>query len=145
MTWWTWMIVGAILLGAELAFIDAQFYMIFLGIAALVVGLVGMAGPQWPDWAQWALFGALAVVSLLTFLRAIYQRLRGGSPAAVQAGPAGEVLTLPEDLAPGENCQVEYRGSFWTATNGSDERIAAGTRVKIVRVHGLALVVRPDT
>jgi inner membrane protein len=144
MSWWTWMIVGAILLGAELAFIDAQFYLIFLGIAALVVGLVGLAGVTWPEWAQWALFGVLAVVSLLAFRRSIYQRLRGDAPAAVQAGPAGQLLTLPADLAPGASCQVEYRGSFWTATNGSDAPLAAGTQARIVRVHGLALVVRPD-
>jgi len=145
MTWWTWMIVGAVLLGAELAFVDAQFYLIFLGISALIVGLVGLAEPAWPPWAQWALFGALAVVSLLTFRRAIYQRLRGNGPAAVQAGPAGQVLTLPAGLAPGDSCQVEYRGSFWTATNGGDRPIAAGTRVRITHVNGLVLVVRPDS
>ncbi|HXQ31605.1 MAG TPA: NfeD family protein [Steroidobacteraceae bacterium] len=145
MTWWAWMIVGAILLGAELAFIDAQFYLIFLGISALIVGLVGLAGTAWPEWAQWALFGALAIVSLVTFRRAIYQRLRGDAPAAVQAGPAGQLLTLPVGLAPGASCQVEYRGSFWTATNDSEQPILAGTHARIIRVHGLSLVVRPET
>jgi membrane protein implicated in regulation of membrane protease activity len=144
MTWWAWMIVGAVLLGAELAFIDAQFYLVFLGISAIVVGMVGIAGLVWPVWAQWALFGVLAVVSLLTFRRSIYQRLRGDAPAAVQDGPIGQVLTAAASLAPGESRQVEYRGSFWTVTNGSDERIAAGANMKIVRVHGLALIVRPD-
>jgi len=31
LSWWTWMIGGAILFGAELAFIDAQFYLVFAG------------------------------------------------------------------------------------------------------------------
>jgi membrane protein implicated in regulation of membrane protease activity len=144
MTWWTWMIAGALLLGAELAFIDAQFYLVFVGTSALVVGLVGLAGIEWPQWAQWASFGVLAIASLLTFRRSIYQRLRGEAPAAVQAGPTGQLLTLPAALAPGQSCQIEYRGSFWTTTNGSEEPIAAGARVKVAHVHGLALVVRSD-
>jgi len=105
----------------------------------------GLAGPAWPEWAQWALFGALAIVSVVTFRRAIYQRLRGDTPAAVQAGPAGQLLTLPAGLAPGASCQVEYRGSFWAATNDSDQPIVAGTHARIIRVHGLSLVVRPET
>jgi membrane protein implicated in regulation of membrane protease activity len=144
MTWWAWMIVGAMLLGAELGFIDAQFYLVFLGVSALVVGLIGMAGLGWPQWAQWACFGTLAIVSLLAFRRSIYQRLRGNGPPAVQTGPAGQLLTLPAALAPGASCQVEYRGSYWTATNGSDQPLAAGARVKVARVHGLALIIHPE-
>ena len=36
MTWWSWMVLGALLLGAELIAIDAQFYLIFLGVAAVL-------------------------------------------------------------------------------------------------------------
>jgi hypothetical protein len=143
MLWWGWIITGAILLGAELAFIDAQFYLVFLGISALIVGMVGAAGVELEPWMQWLAFGALSIVSMMTFRRSIYQRLRG-HPPTVQAGPAGDVLVLPAALPPGESCQVEYRGSYWTATNAGDEAIAAGGHAKIVRVHGLTLVVRPD-
>lgn len=38
MTWWGWVIGGAILLGAELAFVDAQFYLVFVGTAAIIDG-----------------------------------------------------------------------------------------------------------
>ena len=31
MQWWGWIAVGVILLGAELAFVDAQFYLVFIG------------------------------------------------------------------------------------------------------------------
>ncbi|MBT8091090.1 MAG: hypothetical protein KJO01_12870 [Gammaproteobacteria bacterium] len=37
MTWWGWMILGAVLPGAELIAIDAQFYLLFLGISAALV------------------------------------------------------------------------------------------------------------
>ena len=39
MTWWGWIIAGAILLGAELTFVNAQFYLVFIGSAAILVGL----------------------------------------------------------------------------------------------------------
>ena len=37
MQWWAWIAVGAILLGSELAFVDAQFYLVIVGGSALVV------------------------------------------------------------------------------------------------------------
>ncbi len=144
MNWWAWVIAGAILLGAELGFINAQFYLVFVGLSALVVGAVEFAVPAFPPWAEWVLFAALAVVGVTVFRRAMYERLRHEGPNAVQAGPAGEVVTLPSALAPGESCQIEYRGSFWTATNGGETAIDAGARARILHVRGLALVVRAD-
>ena len=41
MIWWQWFVLGALLLGAEIA-IDAEFYLVFLGISAIVVGLIGL-------------------------------------------------------------------------------------------------------
>src|SRR5262245_48546029 len=53
MTWWGWCIVGTLLLAAELFAVDAQFYLIFIGAAAVVVGFLGMIGVDLPGWAQW--------------------------------------------------------------------------------------------
>ena len=44
------MIGGAILLGAELGFVNAQFYLVFIGSAALVVGLASAAIPGPGAW-----------------------------------------------------------------------------------------------
>ena len=74
MMWWGWVIAGAILFGAELSFVSAQFYLVFIGVAAVVVGIVtAMASPA--PWAQWALFAALVIVSMLAFRSRVY-RLR---------------------------------------------------------------------
>jgi membrane protein implicated in regulation of membrane protease activity len=143
MSWWSWMVVGAILLGAELGFVNAQFYLVFVGGAALVVGLISAASPSLAPWAQWALFAILASVSMVTFRNRLYRRLRGHLPV-VQSGPAGGVLTLPNALDPGQSCQVEHGGTFWTVRNNSDMTIASGTRARISSVQGLTLLVRPD-
>ncbi len=144
MTWWAWVIGGVILLGAELGFIDAQFYLVFIGISAVLVGTVSFALPASPAWLHWALFGVLAIVSVSTFRRAIYERLKRDLPHAVQKGPAGESVTLPASLAPGESCQVEFRGSHWTVTNGSARTLAAASVAKITRISGLTLFVQAD-
>ena len=52
MQWWAWIAVGAILLVSELAFIDAQFYLVFVGASALVVGFLALAGIADAVWLQ---------------------------------------------------------------------------------------------
>jgi inner membrane protein len=143
MSWWGWIIAGAILLGAELAFVNAQFYLVFVGSAAVAVGLVTALTPALASWAQWAIFAVLAIISMVTFRSRIYRKLRGHAPR-VHAGPVGGVITVPTSLAPGESCQAEHRGTFWTVRNDSDTPIPTGTRVRIAGVNDLTLLVRPD-
>jgi len=142
MTWWGWTIAGAILLGAELAFVSAQFYLVLIGSAAILVGLATLLLPL-PDWLQWALFAVLAVVSMVTFRNRLYHRFTHSMPK-VDTGPAGGVITLQVSLGAGESCQGEYGGSFWTVRNDSDTPIPAGSRARIARVQDLTLLVRPE-
>ena len=104
MTWWGWVIAGTILLGAELSFVSAQFYLVFVGSAAILVGLATLAVPL-PEWLQWGLFAVLAIVSMVTFRSRIYQRFHDAMPA-VGTGPKGGVITLPVALAAGDSCQA---------------------------------------
>jgi inner membrane protein len=143
MEWWAWIAVGAILLGSELGFVDAQFYLVFVGGSALVVGFLDLAGLLPAVWMQWLLFALLAVVSMVTFRRRIYERMRRKLPAMKQ-GPAGETVVLPSELKPGETCRLEYCGSSWNAVNGGKSPIAAGERARIDRVNGLTLVVHGE-
>ena len=143
MQWWAWMAVGGILLGAEMAFVDAQFYLVFVGAAALFVGCLHLAGLELAAWLQWLIFTVLSVFFMLGFRRRIYERMRGRLPA-LAAGPAGETVTLEVALAPGETCRLEYRGSSWSAVNRGHVLIPAGTRARIERVEGLTLVLRGE-
>jgi membrane protein implicated in regulation of membrane protease activity len=143
MQWWAWIAVGAILFGSELAFVDAQFYLVFLGAAAFVVGFLNLAGLAQAPWFQWLLFAALAAISMVTFRRRVYEQLRRNLPAMKQ-GPAGKSLVLPAELSPGETCRLEYCGSSWSVINGGHALIAAGARARIDRVDGLTLVVHSE-
>ena len=143
MQWWAWVAVGAVLLGSELAFIDAQFYLVFVGGSALVVGFLELLGLLPDDWMQWAVFGLLAVLSVIIFRRRIYGLLRRKLPEMRQ-GPVGETVVLPAQLQPGESCRVEYCGSSWNATNGGHSSILAGQRARIDKVNGLTLVIHGE-
>ena len=143
MEWWAWIAVGAILLGSELAFVDAQFYLVFVGASAFAVGMLQLTGLGMPVWLQWLIFAALAVTSLVIFRQRIYDRMRRKLPP-LKGGPAGEVVTLPAELPPGETCRLEFRGCSWSALNGGKTVIAAGAKARIERVDGLTLVVHGE-
>ena len=49
MEWWGWCILGVALLGVELLAVDAQFYLVFAGLAAVLVGLLGLVGVDLPE------------------------------------------------------------------------------------------------
>jgi membrane protein implicated in regulation of membrane protease activity len=143
MQWWAWVAVGAILLGSELAFVDAQFYLVFIGSAALIVGFLELVGAHFAHWLQWSIFSLLTASSMIGFRRRIYERMRGHLPG-MNAGPKGEIVILPAALPPGETCRLEYRGSSWSAINAGHSTIAAGARARIERIDGLTLVIHAD-
>ena len=143
MPWWAWIVVGAILFGSELTFVDAQFYLIFCGSAALLVGLLGLGGVAMAEWLQWLVFATLSVASLVFFRRRLYGKLRR-QVAPMATGPVGDTLVVPVELAPHGTCRVEYRGSTWTARNVAADTVPAGAQVRIVNVDGLILQVRSD-
>ncbi len=142
MSWWGWTIAGAILLGAELIFVNAHFYLVFVGSAAIVVGVITALTPVFADWAQWVTFAALAILSMLLFRGRIYRHLHAQAPP-VQTGPVGGTITLHVALAPGESCQAEHGGTYWTVMNDSSTAIACGAPARIASVQGLTLLVRP--
>jgi membrane protein implicated in regulation of membrane protease activity len=143
MNWWGWVIGGAILLGAELTLISAEFYLVVVGAAAIATGVLCLSIPGLVDWAQWALFAVLSLTLLAGFRARLYGRLMGHAPG-VKSGPVGGALNLPRSLAPGETCQAEHAGSYWTVRNDSDGAIAAGAPVRVTGVRGLTLQVRPE-
>lgn len=143
MTWWGWMILGAVILGAELFAIDAQFYFVFLGLSAALVGLAGMVGIVMPEWVQWAAFAALSLISFFTFRKSIYEKIRGGAKG-FHASISGDTVDIEEDLAAGRETRAEFRGTNWTVRNTGDVAISAGSKAKVVKVDGLTLDVESE-
>jgi membrane protein implicated in regulation of membrane protease activity len=142
MPWWGWLVVGAVLLAVEMFVLDAQFYLVFLGVAAAVVGLLGLAGLGGPDWVQWLVFAALALVAMVAFRRRVYERVRGRTGTVEERLTLGDRVVIPARLEPGQTCRVNYRGSSWTARNVDQLAIDAGKEAVIAHIDGLTLHVR---
>lgn len=143
MTWWQWMVIGAILLGAEMFAIDAQFYLVFLGVSAAFVGLAALLGVEMQLWVQWAVFGVLSLVFMFTFRKQLYQKIRG-NVEGFRATLSGDSINVTDDLAPGSETRIDHRGSKWTARNTGSSVITAGSRAKVVKAEGLTLHIEAE-
>jgi membrane protein implicated in regulation of membrane protease activity len=134
------MIFGLFLLGSELFGVDAAFYLVFIGIAAILTGAVAATGFILEPWVQWLVFSGFALISMVLFRKRFYKQLRG-STADYREGLAGELLRIEQLLEPGQSCRQSYRGTDWTVVNRGSERIEAQTEVKIDRTEGLTIIV----
>jgi membrane protein implicated in regulation of membrane protease activity len=141
MAWWGWCIFGMVLLGVELLAVDAQFYLVFAGLAAILVGLFGLVGLELPIAGQWLLFAVLAVTAMFTLRRPIYARLMN-KPFANVSTDLDQRVVLSQELGPGKTCRIEYRGSGWTALNIGDQAIPPGGAARIDSIDGVTLRVR---
>lgn len=144
MPWWGWITIGALLLVAEMSIVDLEFYLVFLGISALVVGMLELAGFAMPFWLQWLVFAVLAVGSLFVFRQRVYKKLRPPPEGEVQQGVEGDRATAVDTIEPGATGAVTLRGAHWTGLNRGAESIPAGSRCRVERSEGLTLEVRLD-
>jgi membrane protein implicated in regulation of membrane protease activity len=144
MPWWAWVAFGALLLVAEMGFVDLEFYLVFLGVSAMVVGLVGLAGVELPPWGNLLLFAGVASVSFVFFRRRVYGWLRpavGELPDNV----VGEIAVARDRIEPGGTGQVELRGTPWNARNVGETPIEAGQRAPVDRTEGVTVLVRSES
>jgi membrane protein implicated in regulation of membrane protease activity len=142
MAWWSWCILGTVLLGVELFAVDAQFYLVFAGLAAILVGVLGLVGIDLPVWAQWLSFSILAIATMFTVRRQIYQKLMSKPSLGKISTDLDQRVVVSQELPPGESCRIEYRGSGWTAINIGEQPIVAGGAARIDSIDGVTLRVR---
>jgi membrane protein implicated in regulation of membrane protease activity len=142
MPWWGWLVIGIGLLGVEMFVIDAQFYLVFLGASAAIVGLLGMMGIALPEWSQWLTFAALSIVTMVAFRRRIYDLVRNRSGHVEERLTLGDRVVVPSLLDAGQTCRVDYRGSSWTARNVDVQPIQPGHEAVITHIDGLTLHVK---
>jgi membrane protein implicated in regulation of membrane protease activity len=142
MPWWGWVTIGAMLLIAEVSFVDLEFYLIFLGISALLVGALDLAGVAMPFWMQWVVFAVLAVASLVIFRQRVYTKLRPPPEGEVQIGVSGDRAIAVDSIEPGATGSVTLRGTNWTGLNRGSVTIPAGARCRVERSEGLVLDLR---
>lgn len=142
MVWWQWIVLGIGLLGAELL-IDAQFYLVFLGVSAVAVGVIDVVWAKSPVWSEWLLFSVFSIGTLLVFRGKIYQMLRGNFPDRGD-GVVGESGIVDSAIEPGAVGRMELRGTTWRARNAGERILPQGSRARVESISGLTVNVVPE-
>jgi len=139
-----WAVGGLALLGAEL-FVPVDFFVFFLGLAALGVSLVTGLGLTPDSTAQFVAFSILALLSMVGLRAPLVARMKRGADESVGVETlVGESATLLGALAPGGVAKAELRGTTWTVRSEHGDELAGGRRCRVERVDGLTLWVRPE-
>jgi membrane protein implicated in regulation of membrane protease activity len=107
MSYWTWWIVAAVLIGVEL--VIGTFYLLALGIAVALGGVAAWLGADKP--MQFAVAGVLGV--LLT-IAAHRLRLAKAQPPPQPPLDVGQAVRV-QRWNPDGTARVAYRGSDWDA------------------------------
>ncbi|MAG33299.1 MAG: hypothetical protein CL908_20680 [Deltaproteobacteria bacterium] len=145
MPWWGWITIAAILLVAEMTIVDLEFYLVFLGVSALIVGLIDLSGVVLPFWLQWLVFAVLAIGSLVFFRHRVYRKLRPPPEGEIPEGVVGAQAVAVDAIAPGATGPVRLRGTSWTGRNLGDAAIPAGASCRVDRADGLVLEIRLES
>jgi membrane protein implicated in regulation of membrane protease activity len=144
MLWWQWAVAGLVLVGLEVL-TPGGFYLMFLGLGALVVGALVGIGLVDTVWVQWLSFSVVSIVGMVFFrsplLRWVKQRSGDGKPVD---NLVGEFAFPTDPIAPGAIGRAEMRGTTWQARNATAAPIAIGTRCRVVQVDGLVVTIQPE-
>ena len=144
MIWWYWLLFGLVLLASEMV-TPGGFYLMFFGLAALVVGATVGLGLAIPTWLEWVLFSALSILSLLIFRGPLLARMKAAGPKIGEVDTLVTEIAIPlEDLAPGKVGKAELRGTTWTVRNAGSGNLLKGQRTRVTRVEGLTLWIKAD-
>jgi membrane protein implicated in regulation of membrane protease activity len=143
MVWWQWLALGLVLVALEMA-ATGGFYVIFFGIAAIVIAALRVVDLAGPAWVQLLLFSVISVASLLFFRQRLLSRWQVEGGGAEVDSLVGETAFALEDIPAGAVGRVELRGTTWSARNSTDGSIVKGRRCTVVRTSQLTLFVRPE-
>jgi membrane protein implicated in regulation of membrane protease activity len=137
---WAWVILGLALIGLEM--IAPGVFLLWLGLAALATGLASwLFGLSWQ--VAWLAFAALSLAAV-ALGRAVTKRTdsemtEGGGLNRRGSDLVGRDFVLEAPITGGVG-RLRVGDSSWRI-EGPDA--AAGARVRVVRVDGATLAVRP--
>lgn len=135
--WWHWLVGGIVLILAELGI--ASFFVIWFGIAGLVMAAVLWVAPGLSPTAQigtWTVLSLAMVVLWFRVFRPGLHKTRIGTAAGEVIGEIGLLVT---PAAPFQRGKVRFQRPILGADEWvclSESEIAAGERVRVVAVEG---------
>jgi inner membrane protein len=137
---WMWLSLGLILGAIEI--LAPGFFLMWLGLAAIIVGVLVWLVPGTIIPMQVALFAILSVLAVYAGKKFLKDNpIHSDDPKLNDRGArlTGEVVTVVEAIADGRG-RVKVGDSEWNA-RGIDA--SAGTRVRVTGADGAVLLVEP--
>mgnify|MGYP000972465299 CR=1 FL=1 len=138
---WAWMVLGFVLLAAEI--VVPGIFLLWIGLAAIATGLLSLllwSAPFWVWQVQWLVFLALALVSAYAGKRIMTARADESDQPLLnrrEAQLVGRTATLSEPIKEGYG-RIRIDDTMWRV-HGPDAPV--GARVRVVAVDNSILVV----
>lgn len=141
LTWWTWLIIGLVLMVAELL-LPSGFFLFFFGAGALVTAFLALAGLLSSFASQGLAFICISLFCLVLLRKPLLAKFHFRNRTHPVDSLIGQMAKALEPIAPQTIGKVEMRGSCWSALNTGSEIIAFDVRCRVEKVEGLTLHVR---
>ncbi|MDR1714141.1 MAG: NfeD family protein [Coriobacteriales bacterium] len=140
MPWfWIWVVLAAALYIGEM--LTVTFFMLPFAVGATVAAIsAALAAPVWLQWLLFVLVSVLALVLLRPVARRVTKNQPERSGVDRLLGMTGHII---EGNAPSGEARARVDREIWNVTVEDDAQLAVGQHVKVIRVDGTHLVVRP--
>jgi membrane protein implicated in regulation of membrane protease activity len=136
-----WWLLALLLIAAEL--MAPGYFLLWIGLAAAVMGMVMLVFPDLPFLAQAVIFAVLSLAACIVYWKYIRPaaELRDDQPLLNRKGDRmiGRRVTVSDAIVNGRG-KVRIADSVWLV-EGVDCPI--GSEVEVVGVHGTTLTVKP--
>lgn len=133
---WVWAIIGIVLIIIEM--VSVTFFFAFIGMGALITALAVYLGVKTIS-IQIIIFCLTSILMVALFRKTAKKLFAGHSD--MKPDYVDEKVEVIEDILPGRDGSVKYRGSKWIAYSEDLKIIPAGTIVKVIASEGIKLKV----
>ncbi len=139
LTWWAWLILGGLLMAAELL-LPTGFFLFFFGVGAALTGCLEALGLLPSFSAQGLAFIAISFASIVLLRKPMLTKfhLRNKQHSSVDS-LVGQTAIVLDTIAPQSVGKVELRGACWSALNIGSEPLSLNERCRVEKVEGLTL------
>lgn len=142
---WMWGILGLVLLGLEM--LTGTMYVLWFGVAALLLAVLTGLAPGMPVPLQLFLFSGLSIGALIVWRRNYKKNSRDLHIGQSQGDEIGRIGTIIEAVSPKQPGRIQFSQGVmgsreWAAV--SNENLELGAEAAIVAVEGNSLRVKQN-
>lgn len=141
LTWWIWLIVGFVLMVAELL-LPTGFFLFFFGVGAVATAFLAGFRVLSSFIAQGLVFVGISLFCVILLRKPMLTKFHFRNRTHSVDSLIGETAKALEVIAPQGVGRVEMHGSSWPALNTGSASIALDVLCRVEKVDGLTLHVR---